>query len=254
MNETANKNRRWLLPVAAVVLALGGAAAGSAWQSYRMKQGTAAGLAAGDRAALEQVVREYILNNPEVLPEAMENLRSKENAKQLASVGDQVEAPFPGAVLGNPGGRVVLVEFVDFACGYCRASEAEVQSLIKANADLKVVIRQLPILSPASHDAAKMSLAAAEQGKYDAFHRAMFAAGRPDARTIEAAARVAGLDMARASRVMAEPRVAAEIDRNMDMSRQLGFEGTPSWVIGDEVYSGAVGQDRLAQAIARARG
>lgn len=254
MNESFNKHRRWLLPVAGLLLALGGGVAGWAWQAHSMKAGTAAGLASSDRQAIEQVVREYILNHPEILPEAMTNLRAKENAKQLASVGDDVETPFPGAVLGNPEGKIVLVEFVDFACGYCRSSELDVQALIKANADLKVVIRQLPILSPASLDAAKMGLAAAEQGKYAAFHNAMFAAGRPDERTIAAAAQVAGLDMARASRVINEARVGTEVDRNLEMARQLGFEGTPSWVIGDEIYSGAVGEERLAEAIAKARG
>ena len=157
-------------------------------------------------------------------------------------------------MLGNPAGKVTLVEFVDFACGYCRASEREVEGLIRANADLKVVIRQLPILSPASQDAARMGLAAAEQGKYHAFHRAMFAAGKPDAQTIAAAAQVSGLDLARAGRIIADPRIDAELDANMAMARELGFEGTPSWVIGDEIYSGAVGQEKLSQAIAKVRG
>ena len=254
MNETMEKNHRGLWPVAAILLALGGGVAGWAWQAYDGKNDPAASLASRDKAAIEQVVREYILKHPEILPEAMENLRARETSKQLASVGDQVETPFPGSVLGNPEGRVVLVEFTDFACGYCRSSVAEVEQLIKANADLKVVIRQLPILSPASHDAAKMGLAAAEQGKYAKFHRAMFAAGQPDARSIEAAARIAGLDLARANRVAAEPRVGEELDGNMAMARQLGFEGTPSWVIGDEMFSGAVGHDQLAKAIAKARG
>ena len=254
MSENPNKDRRWLWPVAAILLALGGGVAGWAWQAYGAKDDPAASLASQDRAAIERVVRDYILEHPEILPQAMENLRAQESAKQLAGVGDQVETPFPGSVLGNPEGRVVLVEFTDFACGYCRASVAEVERLIKANADLKVVIRQLPILSPASHDAAKMGLAAAEQGKYALFHKAMFAAGQPDARTIDAAARVAGLDLARANRVAAEPRVGEELDGNMAMARQLGFEGTPSWVIGDEMYSGAVGHDQLAKAIAKARG
>jgi protein-disulfide isomerase len=144
---------------------------------------------------------------------------------------------------------VTLVEFTDFGCTYCRQSVADIEALIAANPDLRVVIRELPILSPQSADAAKMALAAAEQGKYAAFHRAMFAAGRPGPETIAAAAKAAGLDMDRARKTIADPRVEAELERNVDFARQLGFNGTPSWIAGEQLLSGAVGKDRLAEAI-----
>ena len=130
---------------------------------------------------------------------------------------------------------------------------AEVEALIAANPDLRVVVREMPILSPQSADAARWGLAAAEQGKYAAFHKAMFAAGRPDARTIAAAAEAAGLDLARARTVIADPKSDAELAANLDYARQLGFDGTPSWVIGDKAFSGAVGRDILQKAIAEAR-
>ena len=207
-----------------------------------------------DRAAMEQVVHDYMLAHPEILPQAMENLRHREDAKQLAGVSGDIGKPFPGAVLGNPAGTVTLVEFSDFACTYCRQSEAEVAALIQANPDLKVVIRQLPILSPASADAARMGLAAARQGRYAAYHHAMYAIGRPDAASIESAAKTAGLDLARARKDIADPAIEAEIDGNLEYARKLGFEGTPSWIIGEEIHAGAVGQDVLAAAIAKARG
>jgi protein-disulfide isomerase len=156
-------------------------------------------------------------------------------------------------VLGNPNGSVTLVEFTDYACGYCRASVPEVEALIAANPDLKVVIRELPILSPASADAARWSLAAAEQGKFEAFHKAMFAAGRPAADTIQAAAARAGLDLDLARKVIAEPRVEAEIKQNLDFARQLRIDGTPSWVIGKQLMAGAVGQKVLQEAIDAAK-
>ncbi len=241
--------------LAFIALGLGlmllGALGGWLWESQRA--GPAAGMASRDRAAVEQVVREYILANPEVLPEAMENLQQKANRKQLAAVGDDLEKPFPGAVMGNPAGKVVLVSFSDFGCTYCRQSVADVDALIRDNPDLKVVLRESPILSPASGEAARWGLAAAEQGRYPQFHRAMFAAGRPDEATIAAAARVAGLDMERARRVAAEPRVAAELDRNIELARQLGFNGTPSWAVGDQLFSGAVGREVLQKAIDEAR-
>ena len=248
--NSARFSSGWRLAAVAAVFALLGGLGGWYWQSGS----SWVSLAASDRKAIEQVVRDYILANPEVLPEAMENLQKRETAKQLAGVQDDVEAPFPGAVLGNPQGKVTLVEFSDFACGYCRQSEADVAALIKTNPDLRVVVRQLPILSEQSAEAARMGLAAAKQGKYAVFHQAMYAAGRPDAATIEAAARAAGLDLARARQDVADPAIASEIERNMQFARQLGFNGTPSWVVGDEIHAGAVGREVLAEAIAKARG
>lgn len=238
---------------AGLVLILAGGAAGWIWQSQSVGASREP-IAAADRAEIERTVHDYILNHPEILPEAMDRLRARETRKQLAGVADQVEVPFPGAVLGNPQGKVTLVEFTDFACTYCRRSAADVEAVIAANPDLRVVVRDLPILTPASGDAARMALAAAEQGRYAAFHKAMWLAGRPDARTIAAAARVAGLDMERAGRVIADPRIDAEIAHNLNLARQLGFDGTPSWVVGDQILSGAVGEAQLSAAIAAARG
>lgn len=242
MTDTTSPSRRWAMPLACLVAAFAGALA--AWEVHAWRQ----------KPAVEQVVHDYVLNHPEILPEAMERLQQRESAKQLAGVQDDVEKPFPGAVLGNPQGKVVMVEFMDFACGYCRQSVAEVDALIAANPDLKVVVRQMPILSPASEDAARMGLAAAQQGKYAAFHHAMYAAGKPDAQTIEAAARVAGVDLDLARKAVNDPAVKDELERNMGFAHQLGFQGTPSWVIGNEIHNGAVGQQKLAESIARARG
>lgn len=243
------------LPLAALLVAvlLAGGIAGWLWGSGNLGSDPAGSLARSDRRAIEQVVRDYILEHPEILPEAMEKLQRRETSKQLAGVRGAVEKPFPGAVLGNPEGKVTLVEFTDFACGYCRQSVADVEALVAENPDLRVVVRELPILSPESAEAAKMALAAAKQGKFEAFHHAMFAAGRPSPQTIEAAARAAGVDLAKARAAMQDPAIEAELERNLDLARQLGFNGTPSWVVGDDVISGAVGKEHLSRAIAAAR-
>jgi protein-disulfide isomerase len=199
-------------------------------------------------------VHDYIVNHPEVLPEAMGNLRRQEDARQLSGMRADMEKPFPGAVLGNPAGKVTLVEFTDYACGYCRRSVADIDRLTADRPDLRVVVREMPILTPESRDAAAMALAAAEQGRYLQFHEAMFAIGRPNADTIAQAAQQAGLDMDRAKKVIADPRTGAEIDGNLDYGRKLGFQGTPSWVIGDRMLSGAVGYDALVKAVDEAKG
>lgn len=197
-----------------------------------------------------KAVREYLLEHPEILPEAMNRLQQKETAARLAPLRKQIVRPFPGAVLGNPAGSKVLIEFSDYACGYCRQSVPEVDALIAADPQLKVVIREFPILSPESETAARMALAAAEQGKFGAFHRAMFALGRPSAQTIAQAAQQAGIDPERAARFARSSVVESELAMNMRIAETMGFTGTPSWIAGDTVLAGAVGKDALAQAIA----
>ncbi len=236
------RSRAFLLIALGIAFLLAGVAAGWLWRS------------SSDKDTVEKIVRDYILEHPEILPEAMDNLARRENAKRLAGVRDDIEKPYPGAILGNPMGKVTLVEFTDFACGYCRQSVADVKALIAEHPDLRVVIRELPILSPESAEAARWALAAAEQGKYAAFHDAMFTIGRPGADAIKASAEAAGLDMDRAKAAIADPRIEAELKRNYAFAQQLGFSGTPSWVAGDEILSGALGKDRLAKAIEQARG
>lgn len=198
-------------------------------------------------------MREYLLANPEILPEMVQALQTKEARAQLSEIRPELETPFPGAVLGNPGGNVTLVEFTDYACGYCRASLENVEELIAANPDLRVVIREWPILSQESVEASRMALAAARQGKYADFHRAMYEVDAPAGEAITIAAERAGLDMAQAERDIADPAVDAELQQNLALARRMGFDGTPAWVVGDTVLAGAVGKDALADAIAAAR-
>jgi protein-disulfide isomerase len=250
MTQATLSSRSWtMLVIVGILLALAaGLLTGRYWQGHGTTPADPA-----NKAAVEQIVHDYILDHPEILPQAMENLQQRDNAQALSGISDEVRAPFPGAVLGNPQGKVTLVEFTDYACTFCRQSVAEVEQLIAANPDLRVVVRELPILSPQSADAAKMALAAAEQGKYAAFHSAMFAAGHLTPDTIASAARTAGLDMARAQKTIADPRVESELAHNIDFARTLGFNGTPSWIAGDRLLSGAIGKDKLGEAVAAAR-
>lgn len=213
-----------------------------------------AGAAAWDFAGLgPDRTRDYLLANPEVLPEAIEVLTRRENAARLAPVMAEVQTPFPGAVLGNPEGSVTLVEFTDYACGFCKQSVADVNALIAANPDLRVVIREYPILSEGSADAARMALAAAQQGKYAAFHDAMFAQDAVSAESIEAAARQAGVDLARARTAIESGAFEAQLQNNVFLGQTMQLGGTPAWVVGDQVLNGAVGAAVIGEAIAEAR-
>jgi protein-disulfide isomerase len=217
------------------------------------KAAAAAGFDTKDKAAIEAIVRAYILENPEIIPEAVEKLRGKQAAKRIAAVRSDVETPYASAFAGNPDGDVVLAEYSDFACGFCRQSVADVAKLIGEDKNLKIVFHELPILSDESRVAAAWGMAAAQQGKYYPFYKAMFAAGRPSQTTIEQAARTAGLDMAAARSFVASKQAEEVLDDNIRIAQQLEFSGTPSWVVGNRVLNGAVGYDELKAAIAEAR-
>lgn len=228
----------------AAVLATGGDAAENA----------AARVPATDRAAIEAIVRDYILSHPEIIPEAINRMQGKEVTKLLDSNRAEIETPFAGAWAGNPKGDVTLVAFFDYACPYCKAGADDVAAVLKADPKLKVVFRDFPVLSPASDEAAMASLSAAQQNRYAAFHDRMFATpGKVGREKTVRMVRAAGLDERRTARDLSAPALKAEIKKNLDLGRALGLTGTPSYVIGNRVLSGAVGVDGLKQAIAEAR-
>lgn len=197
--------------------------------------------------------RDYLLAHPEVLPEAIDELQRREQLALIEPIRGQLETPFPGAVLGNPQGTVTLVEFSDYACTFCRQSVADVAALVAAHPDLKVVIREYPILAPESADAARMALAAAQQGRFAQFHDAMFRLGPPSAASIEAAAKEAGIDLARARAAIASGAFDGHLQANYNLASQLGLAGTPGFVAGGRAMSGAVGAEKLGDAIEEAR-
>lgn len=225
----------------------------TAASSDAAKAAAVAGMNADDRKATEAIVRAYILENPEIISEAIEVLQKREATQRLTAAGDKLTAPFPGAEFGNPKGDVTLIEFTDYNCGYCRSSVADVQKLIDSDRNLRVVIREVPILSATSRDAALWALAAAKQGKHKAFHDAMFSGARPDAQSIRAAALKAGMDLAAAEKFTTSREAIAEVESNIAMMRQVGFGGTPTFIVGDQILEGAVGLEALEAAVAKAR-
>lgn len=214
---------------------------------------SAAGVSDKERAATEAIVRAYILENPEIITEAVEILQKREMAKRMEAAGGALTKAFPGAVGGNPDGAITVVEFTDYNCGFCRSSAPDLNRLMASEKDVRIVYRELPILAASSRDAARWALAAAKQGKHKAFHDAMFAAGQANEQSITAAARRAGLNMDQAAKDAASQEVNAEIERNLAMMQQIGFNGTPTFIIGDQMLEGALGYDALKAAVEKAR-
>jgi protein-disulfide isomerase len=192
--------------------------------------------------------RDYLLANPQILPEMAEAYQRGDAQNRLAQIADEVRQPFPGAVLGNPQGSKVLVKFTDYGCTYCRQSVAAIDELIATDPELKVVVREWPIFD-GSEQAARMALAAAKQGKYPAFYHAMFEQGPPSEAGIARAAQMAGLDIAAAEAFSQSDEATAELAKSMSFARTLQFTGTPSWVAGSEVIEGLVPAERLAKAL-----
>lgn len=193
----------------------------------------------------------YLLDNPQILPEMAEAYQAQQARERLADISDEVMSAFPGAVMGNPDGSKVLVSFSDYNCPYCKVSEADVQKLIAEDPDLKVVMREFSIFD-GSEGAARMALAAAKQGLYREFHTKMFEMGPANPDTVQAAAKAAGLDLVKANADAASHEVELEIARTRSLAQQLGFGGTPSWVTNNNAFEGAVGFDKLKEAVANA--
>jgi protein-disulfide isomerase len=207
-----------------------------------------------DRAATEVIIRDYILAHPEIIPEAINRMQSNEVTRLLKTNRAAVETPFAGAWAGARNGDVVVVEFFDFNCPYCRQGAADVAKLLEADARVKVVFRDFPVLGPESEIAAMAALSAAQQGRYGPFYDRMF--GTPGRATLEkviATVRQAGLNENRAAADLQSKTLRAEIDRNLQLGRALGLTGTPSYIIGDRILSGAVGLAEMKKAVAEAR-
>jgi protein-disulfide isomerase len=219
-------------------------------------------LSQAERSAVEQVVRDYLLAHPEVIMEALTVLQTRQEqserqrqAEQLSSLDEEIFRSPGSPVMGNPEGNVTLVEFFDYQCGYCKSMLEPLNALRERDPDLRMVMKELPILSPASTTAAKAALAAELQGKYTEFHLAMMGyRGRLDDDVVFATAEQVGLDVERLKADMESEAVAAEIAANMRLAQQLGIRGTPAFIVGDDIVPGAVDVRALEALIAEQRG
>ncbi len=225
--------------------------------------GAASPVSAGDaaftdaqKAALGPIIKDYLLQNPEVLRDVMGALDKKqkdeEDARRLDVVdrqsADLFSSPFQ-ATLGNPEGKVALVEFFDYNCGYCKRSLDDVSKLLKTEPSLKVVLKDFPVLGPGSVEAAQVASAVRNQFKGDKFwqyHVKLLSTHGPvgKAQALEVA-KEQGADMDQVARDMDKPEVRAGIQGNLQMADGLNLTGTPSFVVGRDVVVGAVGYDAL---------
>ena len=209
---------------------------------------------------IEKIVREYLLREPEIIYQALEELQRRqaeaEAARQQAAIAENrselLNDP-ASPVGGNPDGDVTLVEFFDYRCAYCRRVVSSMRALLDEDRDLRVVFKELPVLGPDSERAARAALASRRQGGYVPFHFALMAAEDLSLQGIRAAAEAVGLDPDRLEADMAAPEVNAAIQANYALANELGIEGTPAFVIGTQLIPGAVDKARLEQLIREER-
>jgi protein-disulfide isomerase len=217
------------------------------------------------RTEIQKIIREYLLANPDVLEEVSAELNKRqavaEAAKQASAVKKHSDALFNsprGVVVGNREGDVNFVEFFDYNCGYCKRAMTDMMDLMKADPKVRVVLKEFPVLGQGSVEAAQVGVAVRMQDpsgkKYLDFHQKLLnSRGQIDKAKAISAAKESGLDMARLEKDMASPEVKATLEENFKMAEDIGLNGTPSYVIGQQVVVGAVGLDQLKEKIAAAR-
>ena len=217
------------------------------------------------RAEIERIVREYLVAHPEVLQEAMTELEKRQSAaeteKHDAAVKEFSKPLFNSAnqvVLGNPQGNVTMVEFFDYNCGYCKRAMDDMTDLLKNDPNLKVVLKEFPVLGPGSVEAAQVATAARMQDKtgkkYLDFHlRLLGGRGQANKARALAVAKEVGFDMARIEKDMDSAEAKASIQESFKLAEALGLNGTPSYVVGKDIMVGAVGLSALKEKISTAR-
>lgn len=245
---------------AAAVLSLMSALA-AAGPALGQEQSRPAQFDPAEETAIRDIVREYLVTHPEVVIEAIQvyqqrqkviaEERKREVLKlQQAAIFDNPHDPF----IGNPNGDVVIVEFFDYRCGYCRSVANRLRDTTNADGRIRLVMKEFPILGPDSQFAARAALASVKQDLYEPFHYAMMnAKGKLDSRTVLAIASEVGLDVQRLQQDMQAREIDGLLRRNFELAEMLDINGTPAFVIGDEVIPGAIDMQTLQDKVDQIR-
>ncbi len=209
---------------------------------------------------VRKIVADYLRSNPEAIIEAIHIWQQKQKAAEEAlkreTIGklrkDSAKKGLP--VWGNPEGGTTIVEFSDYNCPYCKKSFPRLKGLVEKDGDIRVVMKEFPVLGPGSVYAAKAALAAQRQGKYAAFHEAMMShPGRATPEAVDQVAARVGLDVERMKKEMNSAEIQRELDKNRIWAERLGINGTPAFVIGDRLVPGAVSAATMKRLVEASR-
>jgi protein-disulfide isomerase len=222
-----------------------------------------ANVSADRRQEIEAVIKDYLTNNPEILLEMqtalqakMDKIQAERTAAIIRNNASEIFRPAFSPVVGNAKGDVPVLEFFDYNCGYCKRALGDVAKLIASEKKVRVILKELPILSKGSEEASKVALAVKMQGKYWEFHRAMLdSQGQANEASALRVAEKVGADMARLKKDMASAEVQKEIDETRALAQKLGIEGTPHFMVGDRIIPGAPENllERMTKLVAEVR-
>ena len=247
---------RRFLPLAALTVAAGLALGGAVQAADAPKV-----FSPDQEQAIREVVRNYLVSHPEVLMEAIQALQEKQQAaekdlrqKALVTHRRELDQDAASPVAGNPKGNVTIVEFFDYRCPYCKSVSDRMFDTVKDDGNVRYVFKEFPILGPESVFAAKAALAARKQGKYVEFHRALMAVrGALDESAVMTLAKTVGLDAKRLREDMDGRDIAESLERNLKLAQALKIDGTPAFVVGDQLIPGAVSTESLKTLIDQTR-
>jgi protein-disulfide isomerase len=212
------------------------------------------------RSDVEKIVRNYLMENPEVILESVNRMKAKEEDQRLVDLKDNAKkhaaALYKEAepiVAGNPNGDVTIVEFFDYRCPYCKKGKQTVVDFLKQDGNVRLVLKEYPILSPESELAARAAVASVAQGKYWDFHLALMGAEELSEDAIFAIAKDAGIDVAKLKTDMASSKVEARLKDVQKLGQAVGVDATPTFFIGDQPFTGVMTLDELKGAVSAAR-
>jgi protein-disulfide isomerase len=205
------------------------------------------GFTAAQRKELETIIKDILLNNPEIMLEvqnALESKMDKIQAERMAAAikenATELFRPTASPIVGNVKGDVPVIEFFDYNCGYCKKAFSELAQFIDKDKKVRVILKEFPILAKGSEEASRVALAARMQGKYWEFHRAMLESqGQANEASALRVAEKLGLDMARLKKDMASAEVKKEIEDTRQLATKMGIQGTPHFIVGDRIIAGA---------------
>jgi len=218
-------------------------------------------LSPAQKTEIEAMLRDYILNNGDVIIESVNKFQARKQEEADAQAQERAKTLMEDikkdtnlAFAGNPKGDVVVVEFFDFHCGYCKKAFEEIQTLLKEDPNVKVVLYDMPILGPDSYLASKWALAARNQGKYFDYHAALMGhQGQYTEDVLADLAKKIGLDVEKLKKDAADPAIDEELNKHLKTAQELGIQGTPGFLVGDQIFRGYIPYDQLKAAVAQAR-
>ncbi|PPR58208.1 MAG: hypothetical protein CFH10_02061 [Alphaproteobacteria bacterium MarineAlpha4_Bin2] len=213
------------------------------------------------KKAVETIIRDYLISNPEVIEQAIQALQAKREAEDkdraqaaIASKNAALVAHPMTPFSGNAAGDVTIVEFFDYQCGYCKSAMTALIGLLRSDNNVRVVWKELPILGNASRFAARAAMAAKKQNKYLDYHIAIMGLrGRLTEQNVMSTAKSVGINVKRLRRDMRDPKIETYLDETQQLATTLGIRGTPAFVIGDTLFPGALDEATIKKIIGKIR-